>query len=476
MSVESLIENELVFVRKYIKDIPHPLVTAFYSEFEGLSEDEIRARQNELYDMYSLSLSSNALAIELAINREAEVIFKPESYVVTPNGLVYFVTRGGAVLVTSLDMLGETRSEIENVIGNWMYAVVERPKRRIQGLRKNTVVANIIELEPLLVNYDYDSARRILSEYDVKPIEAIIAGLGIIPTPKTIRLYTPRIISLFFYDGHPLHTIQMTNTDSGKSYFAMRCEFTFNFMSFSEFPSPAKLIYDARNASKGAVFTSEGIVIDEIDKINKQRFEEAYQPMNTGLENGIWRRGVQTVSGINLEGYRLIPFILFGNILQGETPLFIPNENPRDTITKMFDTTTGMSTYSFVERFSIVDIVYNKIPISDFVIKKEGAVGSMRDSVLRAIVKLLSERIKTKYVDGDKIVSGRLRRHAEGVYNVMNALFDYEFEEKDICKIVAGEMTLDDLLRPEEARELDIQVKEEQVKEIEIDFTRWLSQ
>lgn len=465
-----IIENELIFVRKYVRDIPYPLITAFYREFEGLTEDEIRNRQHELYDMYSLSLSSNSLAIELAVASEAEIIFKPESYTVTPNGEVLFMTRGGAIIRSHISVLGDTRNEIENAISNWMYAVVTKPKSKFKHSNRKHFVVDAAELVPLTYNYDYESARRILTKYDITPIEAILLAFGVIPTPKTIRLYLPRVLSLFYYDGMPIHTIQLTNTDSGKSYFAMRCEFTFNFTAFSEFPSPAKLIYDARTASKGAVFTSEGIVIDEIDKLSKQRFEDSYQPLNTGLENGIWRRGVQTSSGINLEGYRLIPFILFGNILQGDSPLFVPNENPREIVTNLIEQITGMAVYSFTERFSIIDVLYEKIPITDFVVRKEGAYGSMRDSVLRAMIKLIENSVKTKYVDGQGIVSGRLRRHAEGVFNVMNALFDTEFDEKDILKLVAGEITLDDLFRTRDSTLLDKTSSETEFEEIVIDI------
>jgi len=465
---EEIIEKELIFVRKYIKDIPLPLLTAFYKEFEGRSEDEVRVRQNEIFEMYSLSLSANALAIELAINQMAEIIFKPESYSVTPHGDVYFMTRGGAILTTKVDALGESRKEIENVISNWMYAVVEKPKRKMHPYQRN-LIAKITEIEPLLTNYDYESAKRVLNDYGLKPVEALLLAFGVIPCKETIRLYLPRLISLFYYNGMPVHTIQLTNTDSGKSYFGIRCEFAFNFTSFSEFPSPAKLIYDARNASKGAVFVSNGIVIDEIDKLNKQRFEESYQPLNTGLENGIWRRGVQTISGINLEGYRLIPFILFGNILQGEDPLYLITENPRNTVTSLLDNATGMSTYSFVERFAIVDVIYKRIPILDYVIKKDGVYGSMRDSVLRALILLIQERIKIQEIDGYGIVNGRLRRHAEAVYNIVSALFgeEVEFDDKDVCKLVAGELTVEELLNKV------FKEKEQSIPEVEvIDFTK----
>lgn len=472
MSIEryaEIIDNELIFVRKYVRDIPYPLITAFYREFEGLTEDEIRNRQHELYDMYSLSLSSNSLAIELAVAHEAEIIFKPESFTVLPNGEVHFMTRGGTIVRSHISVLGDTRREIENSISNWMYAVVVKPKSKFKHSSRKHFTVDAVELVPLTYNYDFESAKRVLTKYGLKPIEVMLLAFGVIPTPKTIRLYLPRILSLFYYDGLPIHTIQLTNTDSGKSYYAMRCEFTFNFTAFSEFPSPAKLIYDARTASKGAVFTSEGIVIDEIDKLSKQRFEDSYQPLNTGLENGIWRRGVQTSSGISLEGYRLIPFILFGNILQGDSPLFVPNENPREVVTNLIESITGMSVYSFTERFAIIDVIYEKIPITDYVVRKEGAYGSMRDSVLRAIVKLVEDRVRTKYVDGQGIVSGRLRRHAEAVYNVMNALFDTEFEEKEILKVVAGEKTLDDLLMPSESRLGDSISEIEEPKEIVID-------
>jgi len=445
VTYQDVIDEYLVSVKKYIKDIPHPLLVAFYGEFDGLNEDVVRARQQEIYNMYNISLSDESLAIELALHDEAEVIFKPENYSVFPDGRVILVTRGGSYLLTHVKELGKTREEIENILSNWIYAIVKRSKVKTKGFASSITTARVVEFEPLTMNYEFDAAKKILNDYDLLPIEALLLANGIIPDGKTIRLFLPRFIPLLNYNGMPIHVMQLTNTDSGKSHFAARLEFAFNFTTFSEMPSAAKLIYDARNYTKGAVFTSEGIVIDEVDKIKKERFDEVYQPLNTGLENGIWRRGVQTSKGVRLEGYRLIPFLLFGNIIQGEDPLFKYVKNPRRLVNDMFDNLARFSTYSFIERFAVVDVVYERIPITKYVVFKDGVAGCMRDSVYRALVKTTQDEIRVKPTNPNVNVQGRLKRHTDALFNVVSALTGVEPDEDVIAKIVLGELSIDAL-------------------------------
>lgn len=426
--VERFVKNELVFIRKYEHELPDSLLSAFASEFEDMSEDDVKKRQSEIYEMYRLSTNHEALAIRLALNREAEVIMKAERYSIKTNGHVRLFTRGESVIDAHIDQFGKTPDEVEDNLKEWLYVVVDSKFRAK-------------EVYPLQGHSDIKRAKEILDEYTLCPAVVLLLGFGILPNRLTLRQYLPRFLSLFYYDGRPIHIIQITNTETGKSTFAARLEFLLNYTSFSEFPSPARLIYDGRTGAKGAVFTSNGVVIDEIDKLRKERFEDAYQTLNTGLENGIWRRGVQAKSGITMQGYRLIPFILFGNILKGENPLsdFVTS-NARDEITAMLDKLTSLHTYSFVERFAICDITPARVNVSSYLAKNDrGIVGFMKDSVMRGLISHLQKKIEIKSISDEISVRGRLERHCEAVYNVSKVLLNEYPDVKTVEDVVKGD-------------------------------------
>jgi len=427
--VDRLVENELVFIRKYVAEIPDSLISAFAPEFEDMSEDEVRRKQEEIYSMYRLSVNHEALAIQLALYREADVILKPERYSIKTDGSVKLFTRGESVIKAHIKDFGDSPEEIENNLREWMQITVNSKYEAK-------------EVIPLQGHTDVKRAKEIVNEYPtLYPAVILTVGFGIKPNRLTLRQFVPRYIPLFYYDGRPQHIIQITNTETGKSSFAARLEFLLNFTTFSEFPSAARLIYDGRTGAKGAVFLSNGVVIDEIDKLRKERFEEAYQTLNTGLENGIWRRGVQAKSGITMQGYRRIPFILFGNILKGENPLseFITG-NTRSEINAMLERLTGQSIYSFIERFAIVDITPQKVNISSHLIRNEQrVVGFMRDSVLRGLIKLFSKMIPYESVTDDVHVSGRLERHCEAVYNIVTMLLANEPDIHIVEEVVTGD-------------------------------------
>lgn len=460
-------KNEMIFVRKFEKDIPHPLLVAFAKEFHGLSQTDVKMKQKELLRMYQLSTDADLLNLKLALSGEAEVILKPESYSISQDGKIAIFTKGGTMLTGSVELFGRNLDEIVAALRDWLYVVVTRGNPRI-----NVPNAKIEYVEPLKGNVDFEDARRILKEYDFTPAELLLLGFGVVPTPRTLPLYLPRFLTLFYYDGRPIHVMQLTNTESGKSHYAVRLEFLCNWTHFSEFPSAAKLIYDGRANVKGAVFTSEGISIDEIDKLKKDKFEDCYQPLNTGLENGIWRRGVQTRSGIGLEGYRLIPFLFFGNIVQGETPLLAAYvNNPRDEVLAMLESMTGQNVYSFVERIAICDIVVDKVPITEYLIRNEdGVVGVLKDSTLRALIRIFQDRIEAKNVEPEKECTGRLRRHSEAVYNVLSMLLDRDVGKDVAVDLVLGERTFRGLFIDESKEREEAEPKEPRV--IDIDMTK----
>ena len=446
MSLDEFVKRELVFIKNYVKDAPHSLFVAFRTEFEGLSEDQVKEKQFELFELYMNSIDKNALTTELSLEGRASLILKPSSYRIYSDGTVVITTRGGSKLVGGIEQFGRTKREILNNIADWMYVEVVHDDAVIDDHGKDA--CRIEFVDPLKGHVNECDAKRILDEYDLTPLEVLVAGLGIRPTQETLRLFSPRFLSMFSYQDRPIHVMQFTNVETGKTEFGTRLEFIFSWTFYSEFPSVAELIYDGRTGSAGAVFTSNGIVIDEMDKVSKAKFVEAYQPLNTGLENGLWRRGI-SCHGRRLEIYRRVPFLIFGNCNQGndvlDTRLY---ENNRRTAKEIIETAISqavnddrkVNVYSFLDRFAICDIHSKYVPISEYLIVNDrGAVGVLPDSVFRGLVAVIQKRIPSEYVESSENCKGRLRRHAEAVYNVMRVLLDTDLDVEVVRQVVAGE-------------------------------------
>lgn len=440
-----LFEN-LVFYRQYIRELPKSLILSFKAD--------TKEKQKEIYDLYKLSLDKNILNVHLAIEGETTLIFKPDAIITKQSGFVQLITRGGSVIKANLKQFGNTPEEILNNLKDWMMVTIDRKYK-------------IVDIEILAGHTNTETAKEILNE--LTPLEALIYGFGLYVTPETLRLFYPRILPLFAYDGKPIHVIQFTQPDSGKTEFAVRLETIFNFKHFTEFPSPAKLIADARTGSLGAVFTSKGITIDEFDKVNKQRFENAYDVFLTGLEQGVWRRGSQTMKAISLEGTANIPFLFFGNVLDEPNQTFEYSQNSRHEAEIIIQRRLDFNLKPFLHRIAIVDVLKEYIPITRYLLQnKDGIVGVLPDSVIRGIIKLTYKNIKMKYVNENALVQGRLRRHTEAVLNVTNALCNADVSEDTISRIVAGETDIWELFDKNKIKQ-DIK-EEDEIREIEFNL------
>ncbi len=476
MSVDEVIEKELVYIKVFVRDAPLPLFIAFRKEFEGLKPEDVKQKQKELYELYVNSADKNALAMELAMHGEGALILKPAGVRVFSTGEVVITTKGGSKLVGDIRLFGESKKEIANNLRDWMYVEVKADKEIEEKYGRDACL--ITTVDPLKGYVDEDEAKRLLDEYSLTPAELLMCGLGIRPCDVTMRLFLPRLLPLFYYGDRPIHVMQLTNVESGKTEYGTRLEFLFTWTFYSEFPSVAELIYDGRTGSAGSVFTSNGIVIDEIDKVSKTRFVEAYQPLNTGLENGLWRRGV-SIHGRKLEVYRRIPFIVFGNVTQGDDVIDQRlYENSRATakyvITEAISTggdDRKVNVYSFIDRFAIVDVYPKYVPISDYVIMKDGAVGVLPDSTMRGIVSVVQDAIKHEYVEPTDDCKGRRRAQLEAVYNVLKALIDEEVDLDVLREIVVGNRDFGALFETEVRKEerAEAKVKDEEFEDI--DFT-----
>ena len=119
-----------------------------------------------------------------------------------------------------------------------------------------------------------------------------------------------------------------------------------------------------------------------------------------------------------------------------------------------------------------------KIPISKYLIRNDkGVVGVLRDSTMRGLISILEKSLPSYYVEDDEKCNGRLRRHAEAVFNVLTVLMT-EQPDVDIVKgVVVGEYDFGFILKGEEnpprQASKENESEEQQPREIVIDAFKY---
>jgi len=258
-------------------------------------------------------------------------------------------------------------------------------------------------------------------------------------------LYIPRILMLHTVitpilpkDMVPhTHGIQLTPAATGKTQFALSARDLYNAEYYDKLPTPANLIYHALDETPGSVFRHDYIFIDEFNKPPTEKISEFINNVNTGLSSGVWAIGRGNYEKQQINKYKPVGFIFFGNVLgkqERETMNEIDpyyegidfknfedarkaaqfvlykgskNENYRVTIN------------NFMDRMAIVSIVFETLNLSKW---------GLRDIVpnpleLYALKQIIQERIDQiakepeKYIDIERIdkekwEDGRMRDNA----------------------------------------------------------------
>ncbi len=99
---------------------------------------------------------------------------------------------------------------------------------------------------------------------------------------QDIFLYLPRLFPLFKspVTKRQINYVEISNRGTGKTTTFMILQEVFNFRYYTETPTYANLVYDARNNMYGAVFLSNGLIFDEI-----QNWKDGYSVKELGAIN-----------------------------------------------------------------------------------------------------------------------------------------------------------------------------------------------
>lgn len=254
---------------------------------------------------------------------------------------------------------------------------------------------------------DVNELLDIVEELELTPLHLLVWGYGYHFSRDTGRVMIPRLLSLFKIDNRPVYVVQLTPPNTGKTHFALRNRTAFNWGYTAEVPSLAYLVYNARDGFYGIVFTRDGVAFDGMEKWSDQSFRlsKDYELLLTGMEQGIWGRGVSTP--VN-EVYKVLNMLFLGNVtFEEDKP---DRKYVQEVLSFMWNTEV------FLDRISLCDVMYERIDlqryISDYILP---------DGVLYSLVKTLEE--KAQKVTGVKSsLQGRLRRHSIAVQKVMSVL------------------------------------------------------
>jgi len=380
-------------LRDYMIKIVDPRIPDYiYSMFPSISEDVEKLQR--IYSMYRIGNDTQYSQLYFMFNREARIITKVLSFRVNPEkNIILCFLPIEYPLILPLDLTDcHTPEELHELLSKPIVVDVV--------FRKGYLVAEKLQIGTFKTSKDI--AKELWEEVGAS---VLLYALGLKPRWQLFTLYLPRYLGLFKGFQHeyetkpyyPLHVMQFSPPATGKSTFADRVESAFNYEHLGgEFPSLTRLIGDARNGSVGIVGIRDGIIFDEFDKTTymvKQEFILMQKDLQTGMEQGKWKRGK---GGKAPTIYKYVNFICFGN-----NNKIIGVRNAREAVTQLYDV-EGFD--AFVDRFIIVDNVREKISIMEHRLGKV-----LPNHILRGLIAYLQDQMKLIMPSIE--LKGRLLRH-----------------------------------------------------------------
>lgn len=210
---------------------------------------------------------------------------------------------------------------------------------------------------------DVEAAKLVVNQYGTRQAVAMALGLK----PEVLDGYWHRAIPLV----NKGHMIEISQPGTGKTTYAWYLSRVLGGTVINESPTPAYLIGDARDGSFGAVFTSNIVVFDEIDKWHGEMLRRVYDVVLSGLENCQWTRAA--AKGIHIS--KCLSAVFLGNTL--------PSEKSRSEVVKLLSQLLKVNAQPLVDRVAVIALDVPRFSI-DF-------VGPMlKPSVTRGIAELMT--------------------------------------------------------------------------------------
>jgi len=323
------------------------------------------------------------------------------------------------------------------------------------------------EIEFIIASCDEETAKSLIRDYP--PYVLLTLGYGYRPTGESYGLILPRLLPLFRPQNVALHVLSFTPPNTGKSTFANLTERLTSAYFYTETPTPANLVGDARFGTKGTAYYHRTIIFDEFDKIaslERQKLEELWKILQTGMEQSIWRRAVSSKADLSFRN--TVSLLFFGNV-RDETlsgyGLERFDHNHKQLIKTFIAEEYNLTSRQFVDRLCYAEYLTDTPRTDDVLNVVDGEVKYLDPKVTRAIIKLIDRKT---FTDFRKIVKDKAGRHANRINAFYTALHHLGFETTDqtILALYNGDITFSSLFTKLETSESDEELTESDIDEM----------
>jgi len=394
-------------------------------------------KKNEILKAYKRGIDQQYFSSNLPYYDEIKFISKITNFKVKNDEIIARFQNG---FTASFDphQIADNPDDFYNLISSYMFVKIKKGAM-------NWYIDDIYSIEP---PNNYEIAKELfeLANSEKQTYVLLLQAFGYDPTKmetNDVFLFLPRLFPLFKspITKRQINYIEVSNRGTGKTTTFMILQEVFNFRYYTESPTYANLIYDARNNMYGAVFLSNGLIFDEIQNwkegFSAKELGSINATLSTGLENCIWTRGAGTESK-STTIQKCIPIIYAGN--------------PYSMILDKFKTP---DVEDYLQNYEIfTPAILDRIHIIQLAIKKtyEKIINSrvLYPSILRALVELIQQKINSinNYITCDTLESRRQEQSID-IQILLQALdIDLQIGQKsndEICNQIINFMRFSNL-------------------------------
>lgn len=353
-------------------------------------------KKNEILKAYKRGIDQQYFQSYLLFNDEVKFISKITNFKVKDNQ-VFARFQNGFTAEFDPHLIANNPEDFYNLITSYMFV-------KIRKGADGWYIDDIYSIEP---QNNYEIAKELfeLADAEHQLYALLLQAFGYDPTKMDINdifLFLPRLFPLFKspITKRQINYIEISNRGTGKTTTFMILQEVFNFRYYTEAPTYANLVYDARNNMYGAVFLSNGLIFDEIqtwkDNLSKNNLNAINSTLSTGIENCIWTRGSGTESKSAII-QKCLPIIYAGN------PYAYTINRLATPDTEDYLANYEIFTPAILDRIHIIQIALKKT--YDQIINAR----VLYPSILKALVELIQDKINktTSYINCDNLQSRR---------------------------------------------------------------------
>jgi predicted ATP-dependent Lon-type protease len=403
-----------------------------------IGEKQIEERKKiEILKAYKRGIDQQYFQSYLLFNNEVKFISKITNFKVK-NDTVLARFQNGFVGDFDPHCIADNPEDFYNLLTSYMFV-------KIRKGANGWYISDIYSIEPPN-NYEIAKELLDLANQEHQTYALLLQSFGYDVSRMDINdifLFLPRLFPLFKspITKRQINYVEISNRGTGKTTTFMILQEVFNFRYYTEAPTYANLVYDARNNMYGAVFLSNGLIFDEIqnwkDGTSAKELSSINATLSSGIENCVWTRGAGTESKSSII-QKCLPIIYAGNPYSYTIKkLAIPDIEDYLINYKIF-------TSAILDRIHIIQIAIKKT--YDKIINAR----VLYPSILKALVDLIQQKINNtnNYVVCDNLESRR-QEQAIDIQIILQALdIDLQIgqrQNEEICSQIYNFMRFSNL-------------------------------